>query len=232
MIMLQYHLLHNRMQTNTLSDEINSVTPVIKEYNSVRNQIREKLSEKKELNARKNNTSIFSPLQHIHLNQRLTTITEDMEELKSRKTQLMYKISCQNEKEMNEAETILSQMNTQLGKLEAQHDSLEKQISDDVLHFENVKSQADPAQNITLLDARLAIWNGCIDKLLSKLHDVFGQKFDFQRFRTAANQVDNKLAEDPDIFQERALYLQQEQEQTICKNPPANSKKKIRTYER
>lgn len=232
MIMLQYHLLHNRMQTSTLSEKINSATPIMKEYRSVISQIKEKIAEKKELNTRKNNTSIFSPVQHIQLNQKITTITEEIEEMKSRKAQLMWQISCQNETEMNEAEQILSQMNAQLEKLEVQYDSLESQISDDALHFADVKSKVDSTQSLALLDKRLSIRDICVEKILSKLIDVFGAKFDFTKYHSAVHQVDNKLDEDPDIFHKRSLYLQQKHERTQYRNQQIDFRKRLKTHER
>lgn len=232
MIMLQYHLLHNRMQTSTLSEKINIATPIMTEYRSVKNQIKEKIAEKKELNTKKSNTSIFSPIQHIQLNQNIAAITEEIEEMKSRKAQLMWQISCQNETEMNEAERILSQMNIQLEKLEVQHDSLESQISDDALHFADVKSKANSSQDLALLDERLTIREIYIEKLLSKLHEVFGQKFNFQRFHAATSQIDDRLTENPDIFLERSLYLQHNQKQNSYNNLTSKHKNNIYAYER
>lgn len=232
MIMLQYHLLHNRMQTDSLSKEINTATPIMAKYKSVRNQITEKVAEKKKLNVQKNNTSIFSPMQHIQLNQKIATITEEIEELKSRKTQIMYSISCQNDQEMKESERILSQMNTQLEKLEEQYSSLESQINENAIRFADVKSKADLKQDLTLLDARLSIREKCMEKLLLRLWKIFGKKFNFQRFYTATSQVDSKLAENPDIFHKRALYLEQRREHPHHSNLSFEFRKTRKTYER
>lgn len=232
MIMFQYHLLHNRMQVNALSEEISKAAPILKEYSAIKNQLKRKTAEKKGLNAEKCNTSIFSPIQHIQLNQKIATITEDIEELKSRRTQLMWQASCQNETEIEKIERILSQMNTQLEKLKVQYDSLERQISDDALRFADIKSTIDSDQEFALLDMRLSVRDTCIEKILSKLQKVFGSKFDFQRFHDATDQIDDMLSEDPDIFHERSLYLRKECEQIQRKEHQIVSRKSLKTYER
>lgn len=232
MIMLQYHLLHNRMQANTLSEEISKAAPVMKEYQSVKNLLKEKVSEKKGLNSRKNNTGIFSPIQHIQLNQKIAAITEDIEELKSHRAQLIHQVGCQNEIEMGDLERILSQMNTQLEKLKVQYDSLESQISNDALHFADIKSTTDPAQESVLLDARLSVRDTCKENIISKLQEVFGLKFNFQRFHNATDQIDDMLAEDPEIFHERSLYLRHERDQIPHKEQQTRSRKTLKTYER
>ena len=126
---------------------------------------------------------------------------------------MIWQAGCQNETEIEKVERILSQMNTQLEKLKVQYDSLERQISDDALLFTDIKSTIDSNQELALLDMRLSVRNTCIEKIISKLQKVFGSKFDFQRFHNATDQIDDMLAENPDIFHDRSLYLRQEREQ-------------------
>ncbi|EKC45063.1 hypothetical protein OBE_17105, partial [human gut metagenome] len=42
----------------------------------------------------------MNPIQHIKLNQQLTTVTEEIEELKSRKEQLIFQAQCSTDKDM------------------------------------------------------------------------------------------------------------------------------------
>lgn len=87
------------MQTTSLKEQITSTTPVLKEYQSTKNKLREKKTEKKSLMEKQKQTGIFSPLKQIKLSQQLTTITEDIEELKFQKEQLMYQLYCHSETE-------------------------------------------------------------------------------------------------------------------------------------
>jgi len=94
MIFTQYHLLHNEMQKEVIHDWMNHFNPILNKYNTVKKKLKAKVTERKELNVEKEKTSILNPIQHIKLNQQLTTVTEEIEELKSRKEQLIFQAQC------------------------------------------------------------------------------------------------------------------------------------------
>ena len=100
MIFTQYHLLHNEMQKKVIHDWMNHFNPILNKYNTVKKKLKAKVTERKELNVQKDKTSILNPIQHIKLNQQLTTITEEIEELKSRKEQLIFQAECSTDKDM------------------------------------------------------------------------------------------------------------------------------------
>ena len=85
MIFTLCHLLHNEMQKEVIHDWMNHFNPILNKYNTVKKELKAKVTERKELNVQKDKTSILNPIRHIKLNQQLTTITEEIEELKSRK---------------------------------------------------------------------------------------------------------------------------------------------------
>ena len=100
MIFTQYHLLHNEMQKEVIHDWMNHFNPILNKYNTVKKKLKAKVTEQKELNVQKVKTSILNPIQHIKLNQQLTTVTEEIEELKSRKEQLIFQAECSTDKDM------------------------------------------------------------------------------------------------------------------------------------
>ena len=73
----------------------------------------------------KDKTSILNPIQHIKLNQQLTTVTEEIEELKSRKEQLIFQAQCSTDKDMTNLSKKYDQMNNNLDILDSQDISLE-----------------------------------------------------------------------------------------------------------
>lgn len=232
MILLQYHLLHNRMQTTSLKEQITSTAPILKEYQSTKNKLREKKTEKKALIEKQKQTSFFSPLKQIKLSQQLTTITEDIEELKFQKEQLMYQLYCHSETEMKQTENAISQMNKNLEKLEVQKERLTEQLAEDTERFQEIKSHLSTEQSDTLLDERITIRETVIPETRSKLQNVFGNKFEHSRLRNASEMIDTALGEDSTIFRERAIQKYWEQEQNHQKNQHLKPKKKSRDYER
>ena len=95
-------------------------------------KLKAKVTERKELNVKKRRKPVFlNPIQHIKLNQQLTTVTEEIEELKSRKEQLIFQAQCSTDKDMTNLSKKYGQMNNNLDILDysghlAQKNSLKK----------------------------------------------------------------------------------------------------------
>ena len=198
MIFTQYHLLHNEMQKEVIHDWMNHFNPILNKYNTVKKKLKAKVTERKELNVQKDKTSILNPIQHIKLNQQLTTITEEIEELKSRKEQLIFQA----------------------------HISLKKQLEKDAAAFREEKFRPEPEQYTELLDTRIQIRPDFRDKLIEQLKGTFGKYYDYHRRDIAANEVDYLNAEDPDVFSHRAWELEYQRKQEMRRNQPARTKKK------
>ncbi len=227
MIFTQYHLLHNEMQKEVIHDWMNHFNPILNKYNTVKKKLKAKVTERKELNVQKDKTSILNPIQHIKLNQQLTTITEEIEELKSRKAQLIFQAECSTDKDMTILSQKYDQMNKNLDILDSQDISLKKQLKKDAAAFREEKFRPDPEQYTELLDTRIQIRPDFRDKLIEQLKGTFGKYYDYHRRDIAANEVDYLNAEDPDVFSHRAWELEYQRKREIRRNQPAQSKKKF-----
>ena len=227
MIFTQYHLLHNEMQKEVIHDWMNHFNPILNKYNTVKKKLKAKVTERKELNVQKDKTSILNPIQHIKLNQQLTTITEEIEELKSRKEQLIFQAECSTDKDMTNLSKKYDQMNNNLDILDSQDISLKKQLEKDAAAFREEKFRPEPEQYTELLDTRIQIRPDFRDKLIEQLKGTFGKYYDYHRRDIAANEVDYLNAEDPDVFSHRAWELEYQRKREIRRNQPAQSKKKF-----
>ena len=227
MIFTQYHLLHNEMQKEVIHDWMNHFNPILNKYNTIKKKLKAKVTERKELNVQKDKTSILNPIQHIKLNQQLTTITEEIEELKSRKEQLIFQAECSTDKDMTILSQKYDQMNKNLDILDSQDISLKKQLKKDAAAFREEKFRPDPEQYTELLDTRIQIRPDFRDKLIEQLKGTFGKYYDYHRRDIAANEVDYLNAEDPDVFSHRAWELEYQRKREIRRNQPAQSKKKF-----
>ena len=227
MIFTQYHLLHNEMQKEVIHDWMNHFNPILNKYNTVKKKLKAKVTERKELNVKKDKTSILNPIQHIKLNQQLTTITEEIEELKSRKEQLIFQAECSTDKDMTILSQKYDQMNKNLDILDSQDISLKKQLKKDAAAFREEKFRPDPEQYTELLDTRIQIRPDFRDKLIEQLKGTFGKYYDYHRRDIAANEVDYLNVEDPDVFSHRAWELEYQRKREIRRNQPAQSKKKF-----
>ena len=226
MIFTQYHLLHNEIQKEVIHDWMNHFNPILNKYNTVKKKLKAKVTERKELNVQKDKTSILNPIQHIKLNQQLTTITEEIEELKSRKEQLIFQAKCSTDKDMTNLSKKYDQMNNNLDILDSQDISLKKQLEKDAAAFREEKFRPEPEQYTELLDTRIQIRPDFRDKLIEQLKGTFGKYYDYHRRDIAADEVDYLNVEDPDVFSHRAWELEYQRKQEIRRNQTARTKKK------
>ena len=226
MIFTQYHLLHNEMQKKVIHDWMNHFNPILNKYNTVKKKLKAKVTERKELNVKKEKTSILNPIQHIKLNQQLTTVTEEIEELKSRKEQLIFQAQCSTDKDMTNLSKKYGQMNNNLDILDSQDISLKKQLEKDAAAFREEKFRPEPEQYTELLDTRIQIRPDFRDKLIEQLKGTFGKYYDYHRRDIAADEVDYLNVEDSDVFSHRAWELKYQREQEMRRNQPERAKKK------
>ena len=226
MIFTQYHLLHNEMQKEVIHDWMNHFNPMLNKYNTVKKKLKAKVTERKELHVKKEKTSILNPIQHIKLNQQLTTVTEEIEELKSRKEQRIFQAECSTDKDMTNLSKKYDQMNNNLDILDSQDISLKKQLEKDAAAFREEKFRPGPEQYTELLDTRIQIRPDFRDKLIEQLKGTFGKYYDYHRRDIAADEVDYLNVEDPDFFSHRAWELKYQREQEMRRNQTARTKKR------
>ena len=231
MVFTQYHLLHNEMQKEVIHDWIQHFHPILNKYNTVKKKLKTKIAEKKELNLQKDKTSILNPIQHIKLNQQLTTVTEEIEELKSRKEHLIFQAECSTDKDMTNLSKKYDQMNKNLDVLDSQDVSLKAQLKKDAAAFREESFVPEPGQYIELLDTRIRIRPDFQDKLIAQLKATFDKYYDYHRRDIAAEEVDYLNVEDPDVFSHRAWELEYQRKQELRRNQPVRAKKKSHDME-
>ncbi len=226
MIFTQYHLLHNEMQKEVIHDWMEHFHPILNKYNTVKKKLKAKIAEKKELNLQKGKTSILNPIQHIKLNQQLTTITEEIEELKSRKEQLIFQAECSSDKDMTNLSKKYEQMNKNLDILDSQDTTLKAKLKKDVAAFREESFLPEPGQYLELLDTRIRIRPDFQDKLITQLKATFGKYYDYHRHDIAAEEVDYLNVEDSNVFSHRAWELEYQRKQEMQRNQPVRAKKR------
>ena len=231
MIFTQYHLLHNEMQKEVIHDWMQHFRPILNQYDTIKKKLKAKVAEKKKLHVQKNKTSILNPFQHIKLNQQLTTITEEIEELKSAKEQLLFQAECSTEKDMASLSRKYDQMDKNLNILDSQDMTLKGQLEKDAVAFQEEKSLSKPEQYTELLDTRIQIRPDFREKLIEQLKDTFGKSYDYHYRDIAAHEVDDLNMEDPYSFSHRTWELEYQRKQELQKKHPVQSRQKSHNTE-
>ena len=231
MIFTQYHLLHNEMQKEVIHDWMQHFRPILNQYDTIKKKLKAKVTEKKELNVQKSKTSILNPFQHIKLNQQLTTVTEEIEELKSVKEQLLFQAECSTEKDMASLSRKYDQMDKNLDILDSQDMSLKGQLEKDAVAFQEEKLRPKPEQYTELLDARIQIRPTFREKLIEQLKGTFGEYYDYHYRDIATHEVDDLNMEDPYSFSHRTWELEYQRKQELQKKHPVQSRQKSHNTE-
>lgn len=231
MIFTQYHLLHNEMQKEMIHDWMFHLKPILNKYNTVKKKLKDKTTVKKELTLQKDKTSFLNPIQHIKLNQQITTVTEEIEELKSAKEQLLFQAECSTDKDMVKLSDRYNQMTKNLDTLDSQDITLKTQLKKDATAFRKEYLHPDADQYMELLDTRIQIRPKFREKLIDQLKSAFGYHYDYHRRDIAANKVDYLNTEDTNLFSRRSWELEYQKKQEMRRKQPVRSKKKSHDME-
>ena len=92
-----------------------------------------------------------------------------------------------------------------MNRLGQQYETLSAQLDDSQERFQKIKKSVSQEKSYELLDARTESRDAVREQTRFTLQEKFGQKYDSFRFSDAANAVDERLGEDPDIFREQAF---------------------------
>ena len=207
MIMIRYYLFHNRMQASSAREWNSMITPVLKKYKAITKAIRTKQSEKESLQSQKKKLSFLQPVQYYQISQKITTLTEDIEELLSQKERLICNNYFHNESEIKTSEITLKNQKDFLKKLDVQYDNLSDQLTENQKRFQKIKADVTPEKSEELFDAR-------VDE------------------RDTVRDIDHLLGEDLETFREQAYQKRALWKMERRKKQPVQLKKKVHDHER
>ena len=158
------------------------ITPVLKKYKAITKTIRTKQTEKKSLQSQKKKLSFLQPVQYYQISQKITTLTEDIEELLSQKERLICNNYFHNESEIKTSEITLKNQKDFLKKLDVQYDNLSDQLTENQKRFQKIKADVTPEKSEELFDARVDERDTVRDQIYQKLYATMGQRFDASLF--------------------------------------------------
>ena len=232
MIMIRYYLFHNRMQASSSREWISMITPVLKKYKAITKTIRTKQTEKKSLQSQKKKLSFLQPVQYYQISQKITTLTEDIEELLSQKERLLCDNYFHNESEIKASEISLKNQKDFLEKLDLQYEDFSIKLTENQKLFQGIKADISPEKSEELFNARVDERDTIRDQVYQKLYTTMGQKFDVSLLHDSVQKIDNRLGEDPESFRDSASQKRIEREMKRGKVQPVQPKKKMHNHER
>ena len=227
MIFLQYQLIVNTSQQETVTTQKNLLADILAEYKNVKAEIKAKTAEKKELIVEQKNCGIHF-IRAGKLGEKISTLTEDIEELKFQKARLLSQLNCQDNGIAVRKQN-LKKMETILETLEQQHAVLSEQKESDKAQFLEMKVAMASENQTAVMQEREKLRPECRTGLIRKLYEKYMNKYSSDTFDEANRQIDTELKEQPIQKKKSSINEQLKISEQIVPQPKKQKKKE---YER
>lgn len=212
MLIFRYQFLHTRASKRSLSDTLNAVMPDFRLYTAIVDRIKGKAKERRELLAEKKSTPVLHVSRHMELSRQISTLTEDMDELKSEKTMLAHRFDKSDDAGMKEIRTQVQSMEASLKKLEEAETWLASELDAALIQYQELTEQACDMDVTELATVRAELRPAKIDDAAYRVKAAYGKQYDYNLMQRAKSDVADMLGEDTSI-RERSSIRQQLREE-------------------
>lgn len=229
MVILQFQLLVNESQQETLQFHKGYWSGILKEYQEVKDKIKTKNVEKKELIVEQKACGIHF-IRARKLGEQIAALTEDIEELKFAKTQILSRLGCVDS-EIGTRKQKVKELGVSLEKLKEQQKTLYAQQEEDRSQFLEIRNNIDPEKVDEVYEERAAIRRENRSGLIKRLKEAYQGRYHADTLEEAEKLVDVELQEvvvrrDPRSISEWLKAAQQE------KKPGMEPQRAIRKRDR
>lgn len=195
MVIRQFQLLVNNSQQETLRFQKSHWSGVLKEYQEVKDKIKAKNAEKKELIAEQKDCGIHF-LRARKLGEQIAALTEDIEELKFEKARILSHMGCVDS-EIGAKKQKLKEMDTSLEKLKEQQRALYAQQEEDKSQFLEIRDNINPEKEDEVYEERAAMRKENRSSLIKRLKDAYQGRYHPDTLEEAERLIDMELKEQP-----------------------------------
>ena len=224
-IMLQYQFMHNSRQVWLIDRLIEKQKPLFQEYHSVQRLIKAKQEERKALVAERDNCGLRKVVTVVTLTKQITTLMEDIEELKSKKGRILSKLGCADDKEALAAEKRIPELERTRDRLKAQQEKLPTQANAAAGEYIRAEN-AVPAERLNqVIEHRKLLFMDHWHSLLEKLKEIHGERFNRELYDGARRYVGEHLMERKRVNKEERKSEQCENQVPMQRDRPNQRRK-------
>jgi len=167
---------------------IQAIQPKLKRYNELTQQIRQKAKARKALVAEQKNTSKLNLIKQHDLSRQITTLTEEIEELRSEKENLLLDLGCADDAGVKAVQSEVTAMEASLHKLDEQKEKYSVELDETLQQYKQLQSQAEAEDPQTIrTDAAAAA--------AARLQQAYGKHYNAQLARESQQDVAAWLGE-------------------------------------
>ena len=233
MIVMAYQVLYAGKLARLARSEIDRVAPMHKKYDELAAKIKEKQKEKRALQAKQKDTPLYRPVEHVRLNSQIAEVTEELEELKSEKTRLIYKIGVGDDEGVKHSKARIEKERESLQKAEKAEARYSVDLDDAAVEFHDLETRAAELDPDELMDARLALREEQEQRAVSVLKDSYGNEYEPDLTKQAKTDVSEMLNEPKPDEKPRSMRKRlQEKQAEVEQRERKRQKKKEKDWER
>ena len=178
MIIFRYQLLYIGTGKRQITDKLHAVQPSMKRYEGIIKQFKVKIGERRGLLEEKKTVSALQVFRHRELAQKIATLTEDIDELKSEKALLLNQLNCADNHGMDKIKQHIASMESSLETLNQQEKKYTVELDVALAQYTELQQQASDMDTIELDTARHAIRTDKEREIAQRLQAAHGKKFD------------------------------------------------------
>ena len=178
MIIFRYQLRHIEKGKCRMNGYIGAVKPELERYAGLVQQIRAKTSERKNLLAEKKETPFYQISKLSELSRRITELTEDLEELKTKKDILLHRLDCADDAGVSAMRKDVFAMENALKRLAEQEAKYAAELDDALKQYAKLEEQAAGFDADELEKTRLSLRPDRERSAASRVRSAYGEKYD------------------------------------------------------
>ncbi len=233
MIIFQYQLGHIFSGKRRLTKSLEVMKPELERYTKIAGEIKEKSKERNTLLAEKKETPMLNILKQRELSHRIAELTEELEELRSEKKQLLTSLDYEEDTTLSAVKKDISAMEANLAKLEQQEQKYTAELSAALAEYKELQAQAADYYPDELAMAQLEIRPQKEASAESRIQAAYGKQYDFWTMIGAKRDVAEMLGEEePRSIIERLRRKERQKEQAQRTQEPLRKKQNDRGWER
>ena len=195
MVIMQYQMKYNVFQLAGIGDILKRDKPMVQQYKELSGQIQQKQAERKNLSAEKQKCSPLQIVTVTKLYQQITTLTEEIEELKSQRAQILAKLKCADDKDLQATDKRLAELETLKGKLTEQQEKLSGQAEKQAAQYYEIEENIPVENWAAVRDERRALHPQKRLDTMEKLKSTYGKNYSRRLYDEAEHSADMALPE-------------------------------------
>ena len=173
------HISHIRISKQKISDYVDAVKPVVERYTEIKQEIKEKNTERKQLRAEQDSLPFIHVIKHQKLSEQVATLTEDLEELKSEKSMLLNSMECADAAAFSKFKKEVKNLATQMDALEQAENKFTTELDRTLERYRDLEKTVADVDAGELTDTRMELRTGKEQSAASQLQKIYGVKYDY-----------------------------------------------------